>query len=399
MAASRFEEEEEEEEEEQLWWEDDDLLAVDAEGDGASRRAYQVHFGSVARREPGRLIWGPRRCWLRRGSPELDAEGPLRDCSVAAYHSVLLPARRGAEVLSMDQELGHIDTLGYPLPPLVDAATVCAGDSFTTVLRTDGTVVARDTGDICFTTQELSAGLPPVALLAVGRERVVAVTTTDEAFVWTCSYRPHLPARRIAALCGRGIRHITCGEIAVAETRRGELLVLRDEDSVEEQEQLNALQFPLRSLVSVHDEAWMADATGTVWRVGLTDSHPLEVVCGVGYGLQAVRLAASQSAVVVLTEGGELWALVFKGRYRIRMWAARCARPLRVVPYGGCCATHVVLAADYSGGKGRLRLFARISMRVGVPGDLVCAVLAPLMVHGAYITGPAEDPFGEPLAL
>eukprot|EP01062_Namystynia_karyoxenos_P071385 TRINITY_DN6684_c1_g1_i4.p2 TRINITY_DN6684_c1_g1~~TRINITY_DN6684_c1_g1_i4.p2 ORF type:complete len:411 (+),score=92.36 TRINITY_DN6684_c1_g1_i4:89-1321(+) len=327
----------------------------------------------------------------------LDAACPFRDCSVGSTHLALLPARPGAAVMCRGKNAGgqlgvgdtaERDGFCHTAPPL-SAARVCAGAGWTVALRGDGSVwswgweskVGRDgSPDAPAAVGEL----PPVALLAVGRDTTIVVSVGDDVFAWGVFFwGPYLcqdvpRPQRIRALSGCGSIRLACGaKVVAAETKRGELLTLRCLDWLNPNPeppvrvQHRDLRFPLRSLVCTHHEVFCADAAGAVWVAGRCDAA---VPAELPQRRRAVRLAARQDGVMVLTEEGELWETSHRGPLWRRIRPTHREGPLDLVPHGGPSATEVVLAPDYSGGKWRLALFARIAAQPA-PSHCGCPVM------------------------
>eukprot|EP01062_Namystynia_karyoxenos_P013178 TRINITY_DN14748_c0_g1_i4.p1 TRINITY_DN14748_c0_g1~~TRINITY_DN14748_c0_g1_i4.p1 ORF type:complete len:323 (+),score=55.60 TRINITY_DN14748_c0_g1_i4:71-970(+) len=123
-----------------------------------------------------------------------------------------------------------------------------------------------------------------------------------------------------------------------------------------------------------------------------SDAEPLPVRIA---ALSGRRLRIRRTCIVALTEAGELWDV--SDPAACRSISARLPPRQGLVPCGGVVARRVVLVPDHCGGRRRLTLFARLSIRLEIPGDPVREVLAPLVVHGDYITGPSSDPFGPPV--
>eukprot|EP01062_Namystynia_karyoxenos_P044715 TRINITY_DN32990_c0_g1_i1.p1 TRINITY_DN32990_c0_g1~~TRINITY_DN32990_c0_g1_i1.p1 ORF type:complete len:144 (+),score=12.51 TRINITY_DN32990_c0_g1_i1:215-646(+) len=139
--------------------------------------------------------------------------------------------------------------------------------------------------------------------------------------------------------------------------------------------------------------ATVADAEGMVWLLGEGVAHRRPHPDG----QRSVKVTATHSYrpfVVALTECGELWEV---GRYHWRsIHDTRADLPRGLVPYPST-DNGVLLLPDHCCGKARLCLFARIAGRLQLPSDLVCQVMVPLMIHDVYITGAANDPFGNPV--
>eukprot|EP01062_Namystynia_karyoxenos_P050531 TRINITY_DN39342_c0_g1_i1.p1 TRINITY_DN39342_c0_g1~~TRINITY_DN39342_c0_g1_i1.p1 ORF type:complete len:469 (+),score=89.29 TRINITY_DN39342_c0_g1_i1:82-1407(+) len=372
------------------------------------------------------------RLRVRRAS-ELDAAGPIKSCSVGGDHVALVAVRGGGLLCrggNSDGQLGVGDEapregLCVTAPPR-RASAVGAAQGVTVALRDDGRVFScGDEGLIgrggdCTVPAEVG-GLPPVALLATAADCAVVISTGDDAFVWGTrqslySWWPGDPEQprpmRLAAFSGLGIRRLALGPETVAETKQGELLLweggvrclIREfaHPSTGGAEQQPArlkpphMRFPLRSLViDGWGQVYAADGAGTVWSFPCASDNS-----AVNRRLprRAVQLAGMRNDLVALTEEGGLWT----GTDHYNSWrpirVARSDRPLGLLPYGGPQATQVVLAPDYSGGLERLRVFARIAVRVGVPCDPLREVLVPFVVHEVYLTGPSTDPFGDSVA-
>eukprot|EP01062_Namystynia_karyoxenos_P013780 TRINITY_DN14952_c0_g1_i4.p1 TRINITY_DN14952_c0_g1~~TRINITY_DN14952_c0_g1_i4.p1 ORF type:complete len:305 (+),score=53.75 TRINITY_DN14952_c0_g1_i4:600-1514(+) len=273
-------------------------------------------------------------------------------------------------------------------------------------------------------------GLPaddPIVLLEAGMCGVVAVTASGLALGWGWCFIGGISrfedgpgAVRIAALSGCRLRSLACGfALTVAETESGALLCWSWGDEDAAQPPLPAVDgniFPLRCLVAADWHFAYADAVGRVWhqRWMPTRSLTFHAAGGAAAGSRsclrfpwlaelpeqqrAVRVATTGQAqqvapvVVALTECGELWECSELGPCR-SISAAQPELPRGLLPYGGPAARRILLVQDSSGGKARLVLFARIAMRIGVPSDPVRELLPPFVVHEAYITGPASDPF------
>eukprot|EP01062_Namystynia_karyoxenos_P013779 TRINITY_DN14952_c0_g1_i3.p1 TRINITY_DN14952_c0_g1~~TRINITY_DN14952_c0_g1_i3.p1 ORF type:complete len:464 (+),score=88.37 TRINITY_DN14952_c0_g1_i3:86-1393(+) len=351
-----------------------------------------------------------------RRAPEFAGAAGMRSCSVGASHVALVDAR-GTVLSAGCYVLGQLGT-GYGIPrdrlsaALLPwpAAAVRSGREFSVAVRRGGGDVfwwgIDWTAGRCSWTPASLQGLPigdPVALLDASESGVVAVTASGVALAWgmfgDCKRVAAVP---IAALTGRHLRNLACSSFLVAaETEDGVLLMWQwgDQDATQApqpQPPNEAPAFPLRCLVVSDLSIWYADAVGRVWqqRAGGYAEPPGRTP--LPETQRAVRLAIATSTnfkerVAVLTERGELWDCTARGPRSIS--AARPELPRGLLPYGGPAARRILLVQDSSGGKARLVLFARIAMRIGVPSDPVRELLPPFVVHEAYITGPASDPF------
>eukprot|EP01062_Namystynia_karyoxenos_P013777 TRINITY_DN14952_c0_g1_i1.p1 TRINITY_DN14952_c0_g1~~TRINITY_DN14952_c0_g1_i1.p1 ORF type:complete len:445 (+),score=80.18 TRINITY_DN14952_c0_g1_i1:91-1425(+) len=365
-----------------------------------------------------------------RRAPELAGAAGVRSCSVSFPH-VSLVDRRGVVFSAGNNEWGALGTgdcnprdglaaTRLPWP----AAAVSVGRGFSVAVRQGGAAVFWWGDDVCGGHNPVALpaalqGLPvgdPVTLLDAGGNGVVAVTASGVALFWGRYYswfrdvHVHDVAAPIAAFTGRRLRDLACGEqFVTAETADGVLLCREwgrpDARQVPQPQPPNeAPAFPLRCLVANFSRIAYADAVGRVWQ------QHVPFVAGVSSprrallpeAQRAVRLAAAEGEgdyyrvedphVLALTERGELWDCPELGPCR-SISAAQPELPRGLLPYGGPAARRILLVQDSSGGKARLVLFARIAMRIGVPSDPVRELLPPFVVHEAYITGPASDPF------
>eukprot|EP01062_Namystynia_karyoxenos_P013778 TRINITY_DN14952_c0_g1_i2.p1 TRINITY_DN14952_c0_g1~~TRINITY_DN14952_c0_g1_i2.p1 ORF type:complete len:447 (+),score=59.62 TRINITY_DN14952_c0_g1_i2:91-1431(+) len=354
-----------------------------------------------------------------RRAPEFAGAAGVRSCSVGKSHVALVDAR-GTVLSAGSSLLGELGTEDrFPRDGLSaarlpwPAAAVRSGNGFSVAVRRGG-------GDVSWWGLDrmigggpkLPAGLQglpigdPVALLDASESGVVAVTASGVALAWGAFGNgmriEHVTAAPIAALTGRHLRHLAYGfGVVAAETEDGVLLMWQwgDQDATQApqpQPPNEAPAFPLRCLVVSDLSIWYADAVGRVWqqRAGGYAEPPGRTP--LPETQRAVRLAIATSTnfkerVAVLTERGELWDCTARGPRSIS--AARPELPRGLLPYGGPAARRILLVQDSSGGKARLVLFARIAMRIGVPSDPVRELLPPFVVHEAYITGPASDPF------
>eukprot|EP01062_Namystynia_karyoxenos_P055039 TRINITY_DN45733_c0_g3_i1.p1 TRINITY_DN45733_c0_g3~~TRINITY_DN45733_c0_g3_i1.p1 ORF type:complete len:451 (+),score=79.58 TRINITY_DN45733_c0_g3_i1:66-1355(+) len=358
---------------------------------------------------------------------ELAAALPLVDCSVGGKYIALL-APRGAMLCQGDNLRGHLgagdkavrEGLNAPRLPWPAAAVRCGGD-FGVALSREGMVCSWG-----YDGAELGRGgsgsspapvdaLPwddPVMFLDAGLDFAIAVTRAGDVYGWGSNRSgqlalgrtiriAHAP-QRVAPLCGRGLRRIACGgSFAIAETQSQ---VLSWGPPVHGHAHLQptplppsggSVSFPLRSLAAGDRCAAAADAAGRLWCLwqwggSLTPG-------GLPAGEGVVRVTAGTefvSVVVALTEEGRLWDCPKRGF--CRRIAAADGPLLGLLPRGGPAAKRILLIPDSCGGKTRLRLFSRIAMRHGVPSDPVLGVLCGLMVHGDYITGELDAPFGCP---
>eukprot|EP01062_Namystynia_karyoxenos_P028718 TRINITY_DN21716_c0_g4_i1.p1 TRINITY_DN21716_c0_g4~~TRINITY_DN21716_c0_g4_i1.p1 ORF type:complete len:433 (+),score=76.60 TRINITY_DN21716_c0_g4_i1:86-1300(+) len=359
-----------------------------------------------------------------RECPELASSGPLLACSAGYDHYATVSGSRGGAVrCAGDNGVGQLGTrdmswrrraLGATDPPLT-AISVGCGFGFTFALHGDGAVSSWGRN---YTGQSLGrggdsrpaiiTGIPPVALLGVGTDFAIAVTHNDDVYGWgRCGFpatmREVVPyPERIPVLCGRGLRRLACASgIVVAEAAAGlfRWCGLRGELSAKLACSAD-MCFPLRGLAHFHYSAFMdsafmvvaADGAGAVW-VHALNHTPLHRVLA---KVRAVAAAAAERTAVVLSEEGQLYD-VRPGRGRIPDLCRAISSPqlpLGLVPHGGAASRHVVLVPDHCGGKARLRIFARIAVRLGLPADPLCARLTLYAVNGVYVHGGPADPFG-----
>eukprot|EP01062_Namystynia_karyoxenos_P043522 TRINITY_DN31892_c0_g1_i1.p1 TRINITY_DN31892_c0_g1~~TRINITY_DN31892_c0_g1_i1.p1 ORF type:complete len:448 (+),score=95.22 TRINITY_DN31892_c0_g1_i1:74-1345(+) len=272
--------------------------------------------------------------------PWLSIGGGLQGCCDGRAYTVLVSAT--GEVYCAGTENGPqemVRSLEHcPLP--WPASHAVSGADFWVVAQAGGRALAswgeNDCGQLGREGADESSpageipGLPPddpVVLLAAGNEHVLAITAGDAAYGWgdnafgtLAHFGDDVQAGapvRIAALCGRGVRAIACGQYhSVAETAAGELLGWggggRPSDFFLEDDQyapvvlgVAGAQFPLRALAAGGNIAAAADAVGAVWlwRRAVSVSQ-----AELPAGEPAMQVAASSDRIVVaLTEAGVLW--------------------------------------------------------------------------------------------
>eukprot|EP01062_Namystynia_karyoxenos_P014140 TRINITY_DN15096_c0_g1_i3.p1 TRINITY_DN15096_c0_g1~~TRINITY_DN15096_c0_g1_i3.p1 ORF type:complete len:467 (+),score=86.06 TRINITY_DN15096_c0_g1_i3:65-1465(+) len=159
--------------------------------------------------------------------------------------------------------------------------------------------------------------------------------------------------------------------------------------------------FPLRHAAAGCPALILADALGAVFRIYYLGSPRKPKRVRLPEGQRAVRVAGGRSGamfgpalLVALTESGELWDC---HRSRARsISAAHPGLPLGLQPCGGFEAERILLLPDRCCGKARLRLCARIAVRLGLPCDPLREVLPRYAVASCYIVGPPHDPFSWP---
>eukprot|EP01062_Namystynia_karyoxenos_P004968 TRINITY_DN11753_c1_g1_i2.p1 TRINITY_DN11753_c1_g1~~TRINITY_DN11753_c1_g1_i2.p1 ORF type:complete len:393 (+),score=49.38 TRINITY_DN11753_c1_g1_i2:100-1278(+) len=264
-------------------------------------------------------------------------------------------------------------------------------------------------------------GLPskdPVVTLETGYAHVFVVTASGEAFGWGCNScgelalgpgagGGHAAPVRVAALCGRGVRRIACGDsFSVAETAAGELLAWGRLGTVSapRNETLPvalptaAVAFPLRSLAAGGGHAALADAAGALWELRPPREAPARAALPVGE--RVVRVAAAGQfrgqLTVALTAGGRLWDC--SSPVVCRSIDTACPDlPRGLVPYGGVAADRVVFVPDSSCGSWRLRLLLLAADRLRLlPGDRFMrrSALCPLLVAEEYLIDYPEGTAG-----
>eukprot|EP01062_Namystynia_karyoxenos_P013176 TRINITY_DN14748_c0_g1_i2.p1 TRINITY_DN14748_c0_g1~~TRINITY_DN14748_c0_g1_i2.p1 ORF type:complete len:446 (+),score=69.43 TRINITY_DN14748_c0_g1_i2:77-1339(+) len=398
------------------------------------------------------------RAWSWNGArlyalPVLTACPGVRSCSVGWDHTAVVCGRQRAvrsHGANASGQLGAGDTKAHKTyiptdPPLHWAASVQCGMKHTVLLRPNGevcswghsSVLGRD-GDPPAPAKVL--GLPPVAAVFPGLGCTIVLTRDDGAYAFgdnALSLPPDTDPGgpvRIAALSGRRLRRIAFAPLLGVAEAGQQLLwwAFGNQTARTLNVQLPAplrcgdeVAFPLRSLAAgiepasasapdpklVHAVA--ADAQGALWfctadvasracspprRAALGAERVVKVVAagGTSFFVTASRtLRIRRTCIVALTEAGELWDV--SDPAACRSISARLPPRQGLVPCGGVVARRVVLVPDHCGGRRRLTLFARLSIRLEIPGDPVREVLAPLVVHGDYITGPSSDPFGPPV--
>eukprot|EP01062_Namystynia_karyoxenos_P072227 TRINITY_DN681_c0_g2_i1.p2 TRINITY_DN681_c0_g2~~TRINITY_DN681_c0_g2_i1.p2 ORF type:complete len:443 (+),score=106.07 TRINITY_DN681_c0_g2_i1:79-1407(+) len=358
------------------------------------------------------------------------AAGLLR-CSVGWGHAAFVAAQ-GTVLCAGENEEGQLGVgddlprVGFTAPRLPwPAAAVRCGGAFCVALRRGGAAVCswgdRDRigrgGDSARPAEV--PGLPagdPVVLLEAGYHSVIAVTASGAAYGWGMGVSSRIVAVgvsayeeapvRIAELSGRRLRRLACGcTSSLAETEEGELLLWGGLAPHLRAVPADGVAFPLRCMAccSVATPFALADAAGRVWTVEEWDHHvgmpyrPVKVErAALPEGRRAVRVAtARDEIIVVLTVCGELWDCGDLRNCR-RIGAQLPAPPRGLLPCGGADSDRVLLLPDPSCGRARLRLFARVAVRLGLPTDPLRAALVPYAVDGCYVTGPENDPFSWP---
>eukprot|EP01062_Namystynia_karyoxenos_P041665 TRINITY_DN3038_c0_g1_i1.p1 TRINITY_DN3038_c0_g1~~TRINITY_DN3038_c0_g1_i1.p1 ORF type:complete len:935 (+),score=205.80 TRINITY_DN3038_c0_g1_i1:124-2928(+) len=334
-----------------------------------------------------------------------------------------------------DGQLGTGDATQPHRPVLIrlpwKAEAVSCGDRVTLALRRGGTAVCSWGNKWMLGREGESArpaevvGLPaddPVRLVGVCNDEAsdgtgLVFTRGDQAYGWELGELPELlPA--LSGLRVRGFAFIRewllVMETQASQERPAELLL---SDQFRAPAPLRpahgTVAFPLRSLAAGDGAAAAVDGEGKLWiyqnernvQRPLTQLHyvPLRNERAAG---RAVRVAVwdkyGEVVVAVLAEDGRLWD-VQRSKFGVGKWRVHCITsgyaqpelPLGLIPCPGRDLSHAVLLRDVCcGGKGRLRLLARISVRLGIPDDTVREVTAPFMVLGCYMIGPPNDPFG-----
>eukprot|EP01062_Namystynia_karyoxenos_P048400 TRINITY_DN3681_c1_g1_i1.p1 TRINITY_DN3681_c1_g1~~TRINITY_DN3681_c1_g1_i1.p1 ORF type:complete len:529 (+),score=55.11 TRINITY_DN3681_c1_g1_i1:77-1588(+) len=365
--------------------------------------------------------------------------GARHQASVSANGLVFCKGENYGGVLGVGDRMPRKGFVRVRLPWL--AAAVSCGDSFSVALRRGGTAVCSWGEEGVMLGRSGASKLPaevqglppgdPVALLEAGPRSVIAVTQSGDAYGWGSNMSGELALPlttrqggvplRIAALSGRGLRRLTCGgsgrngsiRFAVAETGAGELLgwgVLPVQAAVSAARQVpqpprqlhpraGRIIFPLRTVAAGCAAAVaVADGAGQLWclwegqdnlaSVGLPT---MERVVRAAVG-EAICLGAN-AFIVALTAGGCLWEC--RAAAFCRSITAAHPDLLGLLP----CKTRagsVPLIADVCGGIARLRLLARIAVRLRLPCDPVHAILTGFVVHQDFMTGPADAPFSWP---
>eukprot|EP01062_Namystynia_karyoxenos_P041666 TRINITY_DN3038_c0_g1_i2.p1 TRINITY_DN3038_c0_g1~~TRINITY_DN3038_c0_g1_i2.p1 ORF type:complete len:960 (+),score=192.35 TRINITY_DN3038_c0_g1_i2:124-3003(+) len=339
------------------------------------------------------------------------------------------------------------------------AEAVSCGDGVTLALRRGGTAVCSWGGDGAPLGRDGEGALPaevvglpaddPVRLIGVCDRDVeedsilghaVAITLSDRAYAW----HGKGPARHLPALSGLGVRKLAGlqNNRLLVETSRPPELLLWD-FLYEERASLGTvgkggkggrggkgdrggkghkggksdIAFPLRSLAAsgVRGVA-AADAKGRVWwevvkdvqSAGLRRASLVTRGCPAGPRSGAVRVGLwkldseqdefshSNRVLIVLTENGRLLRVGPYG-HSVLIDTPRCIPRLGLLPCRGDGEENALLLRDNCGGKERMKLLARIAVRLGIPDDPVREVVVPYVVHNCYITGPPNDPFGCPV--
>eukprot|EP01062_Namystynia_karyoxenos_P081159 TRINITY_DN8860_c1_g1_i1.p1 TRINITY_DN8860_c1_g1~~TRINITY_DN8860_c1_g1_i1.p1 ORF type:complete len:404 (+),score=70.33 TRINITY_DN8860_c1_g1_i1:69-1214(+) len=353
---------------------------------------------------------GATRAYIYNGNlrefPDVADLGPLSDCSVGTGHYVVVVRKEGSNVRcwcgGASGELGTGDLTG--------AVTVHCGPWVTMALDDCGRVATWHDSPMNMLRDRpgILHSLPPVARLVGSRFIQLALTRSDE--VWQWGFWVGEEPERIAAACGYGWRSIQqqMDEGFVGETSDGRLIFFNVLFGHHEREvlQTGEMRFPLRCLAETRHAIAAVDAGGSVWLLNMT---PVRGVRGVmhraDFSGRVVQIACTNpicsrnqiaSRIVALTECGELWETLddVTGRNWRSISAAHPELPRGLRPFGGTYADKVILAPDHCGGKDRFALFCRMAARIGVPRDVVCAVLLPFTVHNIYITGPPADPYG-----
>eukprot|EP01062_Namystynia_karyoxenos_P022212 TRINITY_DN18494_c0_g2_i1.p1 TRINITY_DN18494_c0_g2~~TRINITY_DN18494_c0_g2_i1.p1 ORF type:complete len:470 (+),score=68.18 TRINITY_DN18494_c0_g2_i1:85-1410(+) len=381
----------------------------------------------------------PRDCVIV-DVPELaTARMPLSDCSAATTRIALLTTRGEVFCRGGTGNVEQCGGEGLAVAPVPwPAAAVRAGNHYFLALSRKGSVCSwgrggdeevdwvlgrRDCGGVPCEVK----GLPeddPVIMVETGFLFAIAVTRSRAVYGWGSNRggvlaldgRPaEVPTpQRSAELSRRGLRRIACGRaFAVGEAGQelvywgvcgpdfGPLARKPHWGPVPLRPRAGAVAFPLRSLAAgTLRTVAAADAAGQLWCAW--DVEHCISPAGLPAAERVVRVACCcvgdwlTSLAVALTAEGRLWDC--RESVPCRSIDATHGRPLGLLPRGGYMAFRIFLIPDCCGGKGRLRLFARIAMRLRVPSDPLLAVLTVLMVHGDFFTGPLDDPFGCPAA-
>eukprot|EP01062_Namystynia_karyoxenos_P026771 TRINITY_DN20702_c0_g1_i3.p1 TRINITY_DN20702_c0_g1~~TRINITY_DN20702_c0_g1_i3.p1 ORF type:complete len:236 (+),score=34.81 TRINITY_DN20702_c0_g1_i3:702-1409(+) len=176
-----------------------------------------------------------------------------------------------------------------------------------------------------------------------------------------------------------------------------------------------AVALPLRHFAAGWEVFILVDALGAVFTTAFITSPGQPRRVHLPEGRRAVRVAGARTRwdtgcgpvrvlLVALTECGELrdcgtgtscpWNLT---RRITSISAAHPGLPLGLRPYGGYEAHRILLLPDRCCGKARLRLAARIAVRLVLPSDLLREVLMPFAVADCYVVGPPHEPFCWPV--
>eukprot|EP01062_Namystynia_karyoxenos_P010783 TRINITY_DN13837_c0_g1_i1.p1 TRINITY_DN13837_c0_g1~~TRINITY_DN13837_c0_g1_i1.p1 ORF type:complete len:448 (+),score=62.21 TRINITY_DN13837_c0_g1_i1:109-1452(+) len=303
------------------------------------------------------------------------------------------------------------------------AAAVSCGWSFSVALCRGGAAVCswggahrgqlgRDNiGCLPCMVQGLPSG-DPVVLLEAGHGFAIAITRSGEAFGWgsnacqqlALGYKGSEAAHpvRIAALSGRGVRRLACGDVFfVAETSGGELLfggslnyrMVNDPQPLHVRP--DAVAFPLRSLAAVESRTGgavaAADAGGRLWcqfgrmltPFGLPPEERVVRVAGCTCGEEVLMgMRQVRPVFVALTAWWHLWECSGPSTDICRRITSARAPPLGLLPWGGCVANRIVLIPDLSCGlrRCRLLLLAAGRRRLLPGGQMQRAALVPYLV-------------------
>eukprot|EP01062_Namystynia_karyoxenos_P082369 TRINITY_DN9265_c3_g1_i1.p2 TRINITY_DN9265_c3_g1~~TRINITY_DN9265_c3_g1_i1.p2 ORF type:complete len:482 (+),score=95.03 TRINITY_DN9265_c3_g1_i1:89-1447(+) len=365
-----------------------------------------------------------------RRAPEFSLAGGLLDAGGVGNYTAAVTAK-GA-VLCFDSARGSLGTVTLPWPA---AAVSCGGDHRAAAVRRGGGAVCEwDMKDADFSEGGAAlgvpadkvlavAGLPPgdaVAAAEVGEYGAVARTANGAMYGWDPGFVENgLAATSTTAIqiAPRRVRSIAVACVGVlAETEDWTLTFFPNYNrySPDSDPRLcyhqrfdPVVALPLRHMAASHHLFILADAHGAVCTttrgspVGGRLLEPVRV--HLPEGRRAVRVAGAIAggilAVVALTECGELRDCT--GRWygrgvRARSISAARGLSLGLQPCGGSRADRILLLPDTCCGKSRLRLVARIAVRLGLPCDPLREALTPYAVARCYIGGPAHDPFGWP---
>eukprot|EP01062_Namystynia_karyoxenos_P028717 TRINITY_DN21716_c0_g2_i1.p2 TRINITY_DN21716_c0_g2~~TRINITY_DN21716_c0_g2_i1.p2 ORF type:complete len:425 (+),score=83.48 TRINITY_DN21716_c0_g2_i1:86-1276(+) len=359
------------------------------------------------------FTWSGKRI---RKCPELASSGPLlRASSAGTYYYATVSGCRGGEVRCAGDDIFGQCALGAADPPLTAAVSVGCGAEHTVALHGDGAVSSWGDGELGRDGDSRPAvitGIPPVAFLGVGKEFTIVVTHSGDVYGWGWAICGQLaldptPAHvkypeRIPELCGRGLRRLACASNAVVAEAAAGLLRWGGAGGwrLELPTALTCsadMRFPLRGLAHSLSGLFVvvaADRAGAVW---FTEDKrgPLYRILA---KTRAVAAAAARDIAVVLSEEGRLYDVrphpYANGATCREISSVHPQLPLGLLPHGGADSSRVVLLPDHCSGKARLRLFARIAVRLRLPADPLCARLTLYAVNGVYVHGGPEDPFG-----
>eukprot|EP01062_Namystynia_karyoxenos_P030525 TRINITY_DN2279_c0_g1_i1.p1 TRINITY_DN2279_c0_g1~~TRINITY_DN2279_c0_g1_i1.p1 ORF type:complete len:456 (+),score=112.97 TRINITY_DN2279_c0_g1_i1:68-1369(+) len=260
-------------------------------------------------------------------------------------------------------------------------------------------------------------GLPPDdPVVEIGKWTPVrAFALTASGQVYETGPQPG-PAELVQNFCGLGVRRLASSRRAAAVNFWGvaetsvpvpelHMWVGHDSDSVIQMKRMHFdfVKFPLRSLAVGGDEVAIADARGHVWRATGDWFKPNFYRARLPNDERAMKVSVMDEhqtvadvwrvAVVVLTEKEQLLVVSGEPIAPVPVHNITYHKPelQGLVPFVGSGIG--VALRDPSAGKGRLRLLARIAVHIGIPGDVVRAVISRLMVSERFFTGPENDPF------